>query len=200
MTMLIGQNAPSFNSMVILPNGSVDNEFNYADYVSGKMAVLFFFSMAFSFIDPTELIALRQKFKAFQQKGVVVTAITCDSYLAIQQWLATPPEQGGTGPLPFPVASDPTRKISAAYGVLVNDTLPLRATFLIDKLGVVRSQMVNDFHMGRNIDEILRLIDAHQHHEDTGRLCPANWQEGRPSLTSDRDELAKYLRKYSDIA
>jgi len=195
--MMIGQTAPNFNSIAIMPDGALDKEFDFQSYVEGKMNVLFFFSMAFSYICPTELLALNAATAAFRQREVMVTAISCDSHMSMQQWVDQSMEQGGLdGRVNFPIVSDQSRKIAQNYGVLVNGTLPARATFIIDSLRVVRSQMLNDFHMGRNIAEIVRLIDAHQHHEQTGQLCPANWERNQPSLTGERDQYADYMSKH----
>lgn len=192
--ILVGQASPSFNAMAVMPDGKIEREFNFESATKDQMNVLFFFSMAFSYVCPTELLSLNEMMSEFKQRKTLVHAIGCDSHLSIQRWVMQSVDQGGLGgPIGFPIISDPSRKITEAFGVLVNNTLPLRATFLIDKYAVVRSASINDFHMGRNIDEVLRLIDAHQIHEATGELAPANWTKDQPTLTSDPSALGKYL-------
>lgn len=192
--ILVGQVAPNFNAMAVAPDGKIEREFNFENKTNGSTNVLFFFSMAFSYICPTELLALSEAMDEFRQRKTIVNAIGCDSHLAMQRWVMQPIEQGGMGgPLGYHLVSDPSRKITEAYGILINNTIALRATYLIDKSGVVRHAAMNDFHMGRNIDEILRLIDAHQQHETTGELAPANWTSSQPTLNSDPAELSSYL-------
>lgn len=201
MTMFIGKNAPNFTTLAVLPDGSLKSDYNFWDHAGAHqgMSVLFFYSMAFSYICPTELQAIAHQYDEFKKRKVPLFAISCDQHVALQRWTQLPIEAGGVGPLPFPLLADPSRRIAESYGVLVNQSLSLRATFLIDKLGVVRAQLMQDFHMGRNVDEILRLIDAHQHHEKTGELTPANWTIDQPALTSDPAELSKYLLRRNKI-
>lgn len=194
--LMIGQTAPNFTSMAIMPDSNIES-FDYAAHVQGKMSVLFFFSMAFSYICPTELLALNAAMTAFNERDVAVIALSCDSHMSMQQWINQSMDQGGLdGRVSFPVVSDQTRKIAQNYDVLVNGTLPVRATFFMDKMRVIRSQMMNDFHIGRNISEIIRTIDAHQYHEQTGNLCPANWERGQPALTGEREQYSDYMAKY----
>lgn len=197
--MFVGKNAPNFTTLAVMPDGSVKNDFTFWENAQGGMSVLFFYSMAFSYICPTELQALAHQHEEFKKRKVPVFAISCDQHIALQRWTQLPIEAGGVGPLPFPLLSDPSRRIAESFGVLVNQSLSLRATFLIDKLGVVRAELLQDFHMGRNIDEVIRLVDAHQHHEKTGELTPANWTGMEPALTSDPADLSKYLLRKNKI-
>ena len=196
--MLIGKNAPNFNTIAIMPNGQVENDFNYWEFAKDRLSVLFFFSMAFSYICPTELLALRNRFAEFKKRDIPVCVISCDHQLSLQRWTQLPIESGGVGQLPFPVLADPARRISEAYDVLVNGSLSLRATFMIDKAGVIRAQLITDFHIGRNVDEIIRITDAHQEYEKTGELIPANWNIGAPTLTGDLKNLIKFLKSRAE--
>ena len=202
MTTLIGKNAPNFTTIAILPDSNVQGDYDFWAHagVHDGMSILVFFSMAFSYVCPTELLALAAQYEEFKNRNVQVFAISCDQHVALQRWLQLPVESGGLGSLPFTLLSDPSGRIAETYDVLVNQSVSLRATFLIDKLGVVRAQLMQDFHLGRNTDEILRLIDAHQHHEKTGEMTPANWQSYQPALTADPAALAQYLRRMRDAA
>ncbi len=198
MKNLIGQHAPNFTTVAIMPDGNLKTDFDYWGHSQGGMSVLFFYSMAFSYICPTELLALRNRYAEFEKRKMKLCVISCDQHIALQRWMQTPVTEGGTGKLPFPVLSDASRRVAEAYGVLVNQSISLRATFIIDKLGAVRHQSMSDFHIGRNIDEIIRLADAHQHHENTGELAPASWYPDTPALTGDLNNLNQFLRQRAE--
>jgi len=198
MTLLVGRGAPNFSGIASMPDGSVSAEFQLSEYIKGRMAVIFFYSMDFSYVCATELVSLNNHYEEFAKHNIAVVCISRDSQLSHQKWRNTLPKYGGVGPLKFPLIADVNHKIAAGYDVLVNDSLSLRATFLIDKIGVIRHQSVNDFPIGRNVHEILRLIDAQLFHQETGKLCPINWQSGDHGLIADDESLASFMDKYAD--
>ncbi len=196
MTLLVGKTAPDFTSLAIMPDDSFESSFNLTKYLNGKMGILFFYAMDFSYVCPTELIAIDKRVNSFKERNVLPIAISVDSHLSHLRWKTIAPERGGIGKVQFPLVSDLTRRVSQGYDVLVNDSLSLRATFLIDKIGVVRHQSVNDLPIGRNIDEMLRTIDALQHHEKTGEVAPAGWVKGKSAMKPDEEGVEKYLSQF----
>lgn len=198
MTLLIGQDfreQHDFMSPAIMPDHTVESGFQLSDYIDQTPAVLFFYTMDFSYICPTELVALNNRMAAFQERGVKVVAINGDSHLSHQQWREKSVYEGGVGNLQFPMVADMTRDIAKAYDVLINNSLCLRGTFLIDQEGYFRHQSINDLPVGRNIDEILRIIDALQLYQMSGQLCPANWQKGEPGLIPEPEKLQDFMQE-----
>ncbi|MGE0252666.1 MAG: peroxiredoxin [Dongiaceae bacterium] len=195
MTLLVGKPAPNFTALALMPDNSVNTEFNLDQYITGKVGVVFFYALNFSYVCPTEIIALNNRMAEFQARGAQVVGVSVDSHLSHIWWKNLPVARGGIGQIQFPLVSDLTRRVAQGYDVLVNDSLCLRATFIIDKIGVVRYQAVHDLPIGRNIDEILRTIDALQHHEQTGYVCPANWSKGKEAVKPDVDGLAQFMNK-----
>ncbi|HEY8963958.1 MAG TPA: peroxiredoxin [Alphaproteobacteria bacterium] len=182
-----------FISPAILPDGTVKSDFRLSDHIAGKMTVVFFYTMDFSSVCTTELIALANRARKFADRGIEVVVVSADSHLSHQQWRSKSYKGGGIGNFPFPIVSDVTRNIAKAYEVLVNDSLVLRGTFILDKEGYFRHSSVYDLPMGRNIDEIIRIIDGLQAYQQTGMLCPAGWQPGDETLKSDPDFMTDYL-------
>lgn len=196
--MFIGQGAPNFASLAIMPGSDDPVDFELVKHIRGKMALVFFYSMDFSYVCPTELIALQNRAEEFKKRDVVVVCISGDSYLSHLNWRKIPREKGGIAGFPFPMVADVNRSIAKGYNVLINDAMSLRASFVIDKIGVVRYAQLNDFHMGRNVDELLRAIDAQLHHEQTGALCPAQWQSGEPGIMPNDKSVQEFLTSYAD--
>ena len=151
--------------------------------------------MDFSYICPTELVALNNRFNEFLKRDVAVVAISCDSQIVHQKWRSVPAAKGGIGDFRFPLIVDMGRRVSEGYGVCINNSLSLRATFITDKAGIVRHQSINDFQIGRNIDEVLRFIDAQIFYQETGKLCPANWQSGDAGFFADDKSLLQFMEK-----
>ncbi len=158
-----------------------------------KNVVLFFYPLDFTFVCPTELHAFQEKLKEFKAKNTEVLAVSFDSKFSHLAWLNTSREDGGIDGVTYPVISDIHKTISRDFDVLHEDGVALRATFLIDKKGVVRQQTVNDLPLGRNIDEMLRLVDALAFHEKNGEVCPANWTEGKKAMRPDQQGLKDYF-------
>ena len=178
MTLLPQQPAPQFTAPAVMPDDTIQADFSLRSS-DGKYRILFFYPFDFSFVCPTELLALNESVDAFRERECEIVGISTDSQFSHLAWKRMPVEEGGIGPVSFPLISDLDKKISRDYGVLTGDSVALRATFLIDRSGMVRHLSVNDMDTGRNIDEILRTLDAVRRFDETGKFCPANWDNER---------------------
>lgn len=194
MSFLVTKPAPDFTATAVLPDGSFKEDFKLSDQ-QGKYVVLFFYPLDFTFVCPSEIIAFDKKLEDFEKKGVQIIGVSVDSQFSHWAWRNTAPDQGGIGPVKFPLVADITKTIARDYGVLVNESVALRGTFLIDKEGVIRHAVVNDLPLGRNIDEALRMVDALQFFEENGEVCPANWAEGKEGMQPTAEGVATYLGK-----
>ena len=193
MTVFIGLEAPEFNSPALMPDGKVDYDFALNSYREDKKCVVFFYSMDFAQVDPTELVALNKAFKELEQRDTKIVAISTDTFLSHQMWQKIPAGKGGVGKLRFPLVADYTKAIAKGYDVIMNDTFAMRATFILDNGGYVRHQSINDFPIGRNVKEIIRIIDAMDHHVQSDELCPANWQKGEKGIAQNDEFAREYL-------
>ena len=200
MTMvLVTRQAPDFTSSAVLGNGEIVNNFNFKKHVNGKAAVLFFYPLDFTFVCPSELIAFDHRYEEFKKRGVEVVGVSIDSEFTHNAWRNTPTENGGIGAVKYALAADVKHDIAKAYGIEHPEAgVALRASFLIDKNGVVRHQVVNDLPLGRNIDEMLRMVDALQFHEEHGEVCPAQWEKGKEGMKDNPEGVAKYLKQNAD--
>lgn len=200
MTMvLVTRQAPDFTSSAVLGNGEIVNNFNFKKHVNGKAAVLFFYPLDFTFVCPSELIAFDHRYEEFKKRGVEVVGVSIDSQFTHNAWRNTPTENGGIGAVKYALAADVKHDIAKAYGIEHPEAgVALRASFLIDKNGVVRHQVVNDLPLGRNIDEMLRMVDALQFHEEHGEVCPAQWEKGKEGMKDSPEGVAKYLKQNAD--
>lgn len=200
MASLVGQDFAEhydFRTPAILPDGSTKIDYRLSEHIAGKYAVLFFYTLDFSYICPTELYALGNRWKQFQALNAEIIAISGDSHLSHLQWRRSPVEAGGVGELPFTMVSDISRKIARAYQVLVNESMALRATFIIDPQGHFRYQAIHDVPVGRNIDEILRVLSGLQTYQKTGCLIPAGWTPGQDTLVPTDEDLADYMARHA---
>lgn len=196
MSVLVGRKAPDFNCAAVLGSGEIVDNFHFAEVTRGKYALVFFYPLDFTFVCPSELIALDKRMDAFKERGVEVIGVSIDSQFTHNAWRNTPVEQGGIGPVKYALAADVTHQICRDYGVELPDgSKAFRAAFLIDKNGVVRSQIVNDLPLGRNIDELVRLVDALQFNEQHGEVCPAGWKKGDQGMKANPKGVAEYLAK-----
>jgi peroxiredoxin (alkyl hydroperoxide reductase subunit C) len=161
-----------------MPDNTIREDFS-SDELEGKYWVLFFYPYDFSFVCPTELLALNERLQEFQDRECDVIAVSVDSHYSHLAWKRTPEEEGGIGPVRFPMVSDLKKEISEAYGVLTEEGVSLRATFLVDRTGIVRHATVNEMDLGRSVQELLRTLDAVRHIDETGELCPADWDGTR---------------------
>jgi peroxiredoxin (alkyl hydroperoxide reductase subunit C) len=195
MSTLVTKEAPNFKAQAVLENNSIE-ELELAAY-RGKYVVLFFYPLDFTFVCPSEIIAFDKKLDAFKEKGAEVIGVSVDSQYSHYAWKNTPVEEGGIGPVRFPLVADLSKNIARDYGVLFDDTVALRGLFLIDKEGIVRHSVINDLPLGRNVDEALRMLDALQFTEEYGEVCPANWNAGDEGMKPTADGVASYLAKHA---
>lgn len=199
MGVLVGRKAPDFTANAVLGDGSIVNDFNLANNIEGKYAVLFFYPLDFTFVCPSELIAFDHRLDEFKKRGVEVIGISIDSHFTHNAWRNTAINDGGIGQVGYPLVADINHSICQAYDVEhPAAAVAFRGSFLIDKAGNVRHQVVNDLPLGRNIDEMLRMIDALQFTEEHGEVCPAGWKEGDKGMTATPDGVASYLADNAD--
>ncbi len=199
MSVLVGREAPDFSCPAVLGTGEIVEDFNLKKSINGKYAVVFFYPLDFTFVCPSELIAFDHRLAEFTKRNVEVIGVSIDSHFTHNAWRNTPINDGGIGPVKYTLAADMTHEICKAYDVELPDgSVAFRGSFLIDKQGIVRHQVVNDLPLGRNIDEMLRMIDALQFTEEHGEVCPAGWKEGDKGMDASPDGVASYLADYSD--
>jgi peroxiredoxin (alkyl hydroperoxide reductase subunit C) len=198
MGVLVGRAAPDFTAPAVLGSGEIVDNFKFSEAVEGKYAVIFFYPLDFTFVCPTELIAFDKRLEAFNERNVEVIGISVDSHFTHNAWRNTPIDQGGIGPVRYSLVADLTHNIAKAYDVETPDgAVAYRGSFLIDQQGIVRHQVVNDLGLGRNIDEMLRLVDALQFTEEHGEVCPAGWNKGDAGMAGSSDGVASYLSEHS---
>ncbi len=197
MSVLVTQEAPDFTSAAVMADGSIKEDFKLSDY-RGKYVVLFFYPLDFTFVCPSELIAHDHRMTKFKELGVEVIGVSIDSQFTHHAWRETAPENGGIGQVGYPLVADITHSIVQAYGVEHPDGVALRGSFLIDKDGVVQSQIVNNLPLGRNVDEMVRLVEALQFTEEHGEVCPAGWNQGDKGMTPNAEGVASYLSDNAD--
>jgi peroxiredoxin (alkyl hydroperoxide reductase subunit C) len=213
MAVLVGKPAPDFNATAVVNGGEFEENFTLSQF-KGKYVVLFFYPLDFTFVCPTEILAFQEKLGEFEKRNTQVIGVSVDSHFSHWAWLNTPKNKGGIEGVTYPLVADLAKTISSNYDVLAgeyeyaddeNGNLVLsfngvpqayRGLFLIDKEGLVRHQVVNDMPLGRNIDEALRMVDALQHFEDKGEVCPANWSEGKDAMIASADGVASYLSNH----
>ncbi len=198
MSVLVGRPAPDFTAAAVMPDGSINEEFKLSD-LKGKYVVLFFYPLDFTFVCPSEILAHDHRVDVLKERGVEVVGVSIDSQFTHFAWRNTDPSNGGIGPVKFPLVADTKHEIQEAYDVVHPEAgVALRGSFLIDKDGVVQSQQVNNLPLGRNVDEMVRLVDALQFHEEHGEVCPAGWNKGDEGMKDTADGVASYLAKHAD--
>ncbi|WP_420591835.1 peroxiredoxin [Bacterioplanoides sp.] len=193
MSVLVGKQAPDFTVPAVLGDGTIVDEFSLSETIKGKYAVIFFYPLDFTFVCPSELIALDKRMDAFKALGVEVISVSIDSHFTHNAWRNTDINAGGIGPVKYTMAADIDHGICKAYDVETEGGVALRGAFVIDKEGVVRAQNINDLPLGRNIDELVRLVEALQFHEEHGEVCPAGWNKGDKGMDASPEGVAKYL-------
>ncbi len=181
MSVLVTKKAPDFKAQAVMPDGSF-KEVSLADYRGKKYVVLFFYPLDFTFVCPTEIIAFSDAASQFDALNTQLLGCSVDSHFTHLAWRSTPRTKGGLGEIKYPLIADLNKRIAADYDVLLEGGVALRGLFLIDKDGVVRHQVVNDLPLGRNVNEVLRMVKALQFVEAHGEVCPANWQEGKATI------------------
>jgi peroxiredoxin (alkyl hydroperoxide reductase subunit C) len=192
MSILIAKEAPDFTAPAVMPSGVIEEQFKLSD-LRGKYVVLFFWPLDFTFVCPTEIIAHDRRMAQFVERNVAVVGVSIDSQFTHFAWRNTPVNDGGIGPVQFPMVADVTHTITKAYGIEHPDGVALRASFLIDRNGIVQHQVVNNLPLGRNVDEMLRMVDALQFFEEYGEVCPAGWQKGDEGMKPTAEGVASYL-------
>jgi peroxiredoxin (alkyl hydroperoxide reductase subunit C) len=193
MSVLVGKPAPDFTAAAVLPSGEIEENFTLSN-LKGKYTVLFFWPLDFTFVCPTEIMAHDRRVAAFKERDVEVVGVSIDSQFTHFAWRTTPVNEGGIGPVQFPIVADVKHEITRAYGIGHPDAgVALRASFLIDREGTVQHQVVNNLPLGRNVDEMLRMVDALQFTEEHGEVCPAGWNKGDQGMTPTTDGVADYL-------
>ncbi len=197
MSVLVTKEAPDFTATAAMPDGGFKEDFKLSDS-RGKYVVLFFYPLDFTFVCPSELIAFDHRIAEFEKRNVQVIGCSVDSHFTHHAWKNTAIDEGGIGNVKYPLVADLTKSIARDYDVLLDEAVTLRGSFLIDKEGVVRHQVVNDLPLGRNIDEMLRTIDALQFTEEHGEVCPAGWKEGDKGMSPTAEGVASYLASEGD--
>ena len=192
MSTLVTQPAPDFTANAVLADGTIKEDFSLADY-RGKYVVLFFYPLDFTFVCPSEIIAHDKRIKEFQDRGVEVIGVSIDSQFTHLAWRNTDVNKGGIGPVQFPLVADINHSIARSFGIEHPDGVALRASFLIDQEGVVQHATVNNLPLGRNVDEMLRVVDALQFTEEHGEVCPAGWNKGEQGMKPTSEGVADYL-------
>ncbi len=196
MYTLIQKPAPDFTAEAVLKNGDF-TEITLSSFRDKQYVALFFYPLDFTFVCPSEIIAFSNRMKEFEECNTQVLGVSVDSKFSHFAWRNTPVENGGIGNIEFSLISDITKEIARDYGVLVNDAVALRGTFIIDKQGIVRHATINDLPIGRNVDETLRVIHALQFNERHGEVCPAGWQKGSKAMTPNAKGVAAYLNDHA---
>jgi peroxiredoxin (alkyl hydroperoxide reductase subunit C) len=192
--VLVTQQAPDFTAQAVMPDNTI-SQISLSQY-RGRYVILLFYPLDFTFVCPSEIIAFDKQLPAFRERNCEVIGVSVDSPYAHWAWKNTPRDRGGVGNVQFPMVSDLTKQISRDYGVLYNESVALRGLFLIDRDGIVRHAVVNDLPLGRSVDEALRVLDALQHYEKYGEVCPANWHRGQEAMKPDHESVARYLSKH----
>lgn len=198
MAVLVGKPAPDFTVPAVLADGTIVEDFSFSAATKGKYALVFFYPLDFTFVCPSELIALDHRIPDFKARNVEVVGVSIDSHFTHNAWRNTAVNDGGIGQVKYTLAADITHEIAKNYDVESAGGVAFRGAFLIDPQGVVRSQIVNDLPLGRSMDEILRLFDALQFHAEHGEVCPANWKKGDKGMDASPAGVAKYLSENAD--
>jgi peroxiredoxin (alkyl hydroperoxide reductase subunit C) len=193
MAVLVGKTAPDFTAAAVMPDNSIEQKFNLKSHLKGKIGVLFFYPLDFTFVCPSEIIAFDNRLGEFKQRNAEVIAVSVDSHFTHLAWKNTDVNKGGIGNVQFPMVADLTKQIARDYDVLTGESIAFRGTFLIDGDFKVRHQLVNDLPLGRNVDEALRMVDALQFHEQHGEVCPAGWNKGQKGMKPTAEGVASYL-------
>ena len=199
MSVLVSRKAPDFTAAAVTGAGEIKNKFTLSDALKNKYGLVFFYPLDFTFVCPSELIALNKRINDFKARGIEVVAVSIDSQFTHNKYRNTPIEEGGIGPVGYTMVADTTHSICQAYGVEHPVAgVAFRGAFVIDNNFTVRSQIINDLPIGRNIEELLRIFDAVQFFEEHGEVCPAGWQKGKPGMKDTPDGVKDYLSKHSD--
>ncbi len=207
---LVGKKAPLFTAPAVINGEEIVEDFSLEQYIGKNEVVFFFYPKDFTFVCPTEILAFQEKLAEFEKRGVAVVGASTDTEETHLAWLCTPKDKGGIEGVTYPIVADTSKVIASNFGVLAGEWdydeegklsfigLPIayRGSFLIDKEGTVRHETINDLPLGRNIDEMIRLVDALQYVEKHGEVCPANWEEGKEAMQATKEGVASYLASH----
>ncbi len=193
--MIVTNKAVDFTASAVLGNNEIVEDFNLYKNIGEKGAVVFFYPKDFTFVCPSEIIAFDHRYQDFKSKGIEVIGVSCDSEFTHLAWKNTPVNAGGIGKVQFPLVSDITKDIARSFDVLFGNAVALRGSFLLDKDGTVRHAVINDLPLGRNIDEMLRMVDTMLFTNEHGEVCPAGWHKGDAGMKADPKGVAEYLDK-----
>jgi len=197
--VLVTRQAPDFTASAVLGNGEIINNFNLKKYIKNKYAVIFFWPMDFTFVCPSEIIAFDKRYHDFKDRGVEIIGISFDSEFVHNAWRLIKKEKGGIGKIQYPMIADVKREIIKSYGIEHPEIgVALRGSFLIDQKGIIRHQVVNDLPLGRNINEMIRMVDAMIFHEKHGQVCPAQWEKGKNGMDASLQGVVEYLSNNID--
>ena len=194
--MLVTKKAPDFTAAAVLADGQIVEDFNLMENLGEKGAVLFFYPLDFTFVCPSEIIAFSHRAKEFRERGVNIIGVSVDSQFSHFAWRETPVAEGGIGRVNFPLVADLSKQIARDYDVLLDEAVALRGSFLIDADGTVRHAVINDLPLGRNIDEMIRMVDTMLFTNEHGEVCPAGWVKGDEGMKADTEGVAEYLAKH----
>jgi peroxiredoxin (alkyl hydroperoxide reductase subunit C) len=192
MAVLVDKKAPDFTATAVLGNNEI-KDITLSEFTKGKYTVLFFYPLDFTFVCPSELIAFDHRLADFKSRNVEVIGVSIDSQFTHLAWKNTPVDKGGIGQVGYALVADLKHEIAQAYDVESAGGVAFRGSFLIDKNGVVQHQVVNNLPLGRDIDEMLRMVDALQFTEEHGEVCPAGWKKGKKGMTASTEGVAAYL-------
>jgi len=193
MGVLVGKPAPDFDVAAVLGSGEIIDSYKRSAAMQGKYGLVFFYPLDFTFVCPSELIALDHRMDKFRALGVEVVAVSIDSQFTHNAWRNTAVKDGGIGPVTYTMAADINHDICRAYDVETAGGVAFRGAFIIDRAGTVRAQLVNDLPLGRNIDELIRLVEALQFTDQHGEVCPAGWNKGDKGMSASPAGVAAYL-------
>jgi peroxiredoxin 2/4 len=196
MAVLVGKPAPDFTANAVMGNNEI-KAFTLSEFAKDKYAVVFFYPLDFTFVCPSELIAFNHRLEEFKKRNTEVIGVSIDSQFSHLAWKNTPVEKGGIGQVGYPLVADIRHDIARAYDVESAGGVAFRGSFLIDRKGIVQHQVVNNLPLGRNIDEMLRMVDALQFTEEHGEVCPAGWNKGKAGMKASPSGVAEYLASHS---
>lgn len=197
MNPLVTNEAPDFKAIAVMADNSFDESFTLSG-LGGQYVLLFFYPLDFTFVCPSEILAFDRALEQFKERNCQVVGVSVDSHFTHLAWKNTAVNDGGIGNIQFPLVADLDKSIARSYGVLLPMGMALRGLFLIDRQGIIRSQVVNDLPLGRSVDEALRVLDALQLTEQCGEVCPANWKKGDATMTPTAEGVARYLTDHAN--
>jgi peroxiredoxin (alkyl hydroperoxide reductase subunit C) len=191
MAAFVTQPAPDFKATALV-NGQFVETFTLSQF-AGKKVVLFFYPLDFTFVCPTEILAFSDAIEEFKARNTQVIGVSVDSHFSHFAWANLDRKEGGIKGVSFPLVSDLNKTIAADYGVLLAGGVALRGLFIVNEKGILKHITVNDNSLGRNVEEVLRVLDAVDFSEKHGEVCPANWKKGEKAMKATSDGLKAYV-------